>query len=139
MKKYLGLTAAVLVLFGCSVQKNQDKPELFEILKQQEQGGASFRFYEIITEAKEFKMLLNDTDLKKKIKSDDIQTSNFILVNLGEKTSGGYSISVESIQETDTDIILTIKENSPTGMATTAMTYPMAVIRVNSKKNIIIN
>ena len=83
-------------------------------------------------------MLLNDPDLKNKIKSSDIYTSNFLLLNMGEKNSGGYSFLIENIEETENDIIITIKENAPQGMATTVMTYPISIVKINSKKNIII-
>lgn len=139
MKKIIAITSVCLVLFSCSTQKaTEEKPPLYEILKQQEQGGANFRFFEIITEQKEFKMLLNDPDLKKKIKPSDIYTSNFLLLNMGEKNSGGYSFSIENIEETENDIIITIKEIAPKGMATTVMSYPLAIVRINSKKNIIL-
>lgn len=139
MKKFSAIIAACLVLFSCSTQKATDeKPPLYEILKQDEQGGATFRFFEIITEQKEFKMLLNDPDLKKKINPSDINTSNFLLLNMGEKNTGGYSFSVENIEETENDIIITIRENAPKGMATMAMTYPISIVKINSKKNIIL-
>ena len=139
MKKFSVIIAAFLVLFSCSTQKTTDeKPPLYEILKQDEQGGATFRFFEIITEQKEFKMLLNDPDLKKKINPSDINTSNFLLLNMGEKNTGGYSFSVENIEETENDIIITIRENAPKGMATMAMTYPISIVKINSKKNIIL-
>lgn len=139
MKKIIAITTICLVLFSCSTQKNTDeKPPLYEILKQKEIGGANFRFFEIITEQKEFKMLLNDPDLKNKVKPSDINTSNFLLLNMGEKNTGGYSFSVENVEETENDIIITIKENGPKGMATMAITYPISIIKVNSKKNIII-
>ncbi len=139
MKKISAIIAVCLVLFSCSTQKTTDeKPPLYEILKQDEQGGASFRFFEIITEQKEFKMLLNDPDLKKKINPSDINTSNFLLLNMGEKNTGGYSFSVENIEETENDIIITIRENAPNGMATMAMTYPISIVKINSKKNIIL-
>lgn len=139
MKKFLALASVFLVLFSCSTQKNADeKPPLYEILKQREIGGANFRFFEIITEQKEFKMLLNDPDLKNKVKPSDINTSNFLLLNMGEKNSGGYSFSIENIEETENDIIITIKENGPKGLATTVMTYPISIVKINSKKNIII-
>jgi hypothetical protein len=139
MKKIIATMTVCLVLFSCSTQKSSDeKPPLYEILKQEEQGGANFRFFEIVTEQKEFKMLLNDKDLKRKINPSDINTCNFLLLNMGEKNSGGYSFSVENIEETENDIIITIKENGPKGIATTMMTYPLSIVKINSKKNIII-
>ncbi|MEZ4837541.1 protease complex subunit PrcB family protein [Flavobacterium sp.] len=139
MKKIITTITVCVVLFSCSTQKNSnEKPPLYEILKQSEQGGANFRFFEIISEQKEFKMLLNDPDLKNKVKATDIQTSNFLLLNMGEKNYGGYSFSIENIEETENDIIIAIKENGPKGLATTVMTYPICIVKINSKKNIII-
>ena len=139
MNKLLYLTLMILLLSACASKPVvSEKTEMYEILKQDAFGGAEFKFYEIITEAKEFKMLLNDPDLKKKVKASDIYTSNFLLLNMGTQNSGGYSISIESIQELENDIIVTIKENAPTGMATTVMTNPMTIVKINSKKNIII-
>ena len=95
MKKIIATMTVCLVLFSCTTQKSSDeKPPLYEILKQDEQGGANFRFFEIVTEQKEFKMLLNDKDLKRKINPSDINTCNFLLLNMGEKNSGGYSFSI---------------------------------------------
>ena len=74
--------------------------------------------------------------IKSYVKKDDIKTSNFILVNMGEKPSGGYTIKVENIQELADKIIITIKEISPSGMATTVMTKPCYVIKIKSKKPI---
>ncbi|WP_396173407.1 protease complex subunit PrcB family protein, partial [Flavobacterium sp.] len=65
--------------------------------------------------------------------------ANFIIINLGEKTTGGYAIKVKNIEETVESIVVTIAEEAPTGMATTVMTYPMMVIKINSKKPIIFN
>lgn len=139
MKKVIALVLCSVVLFSCGTKTNTtEKPPLYEILKQEEQGGANFRFFEVITEQKEFKMMLNDPDLKRKIKASDIYTCNFLLLNMGEKNSGGHYITIENVEETETDIIITIKENAPKGMATTVMSYPLTIVKINSKKNIII-
>ena len=139
MKKIIFIATIALVFFACAPKPiASEKTEMFEILKQSEYGGAEFKFFEIITEAKEFKMLLNDPDLKKKIKASDIYIANFLLLNMGPQTSGGYSISIDSVQELENDVIVTIKENAPSGMATSVMTNPMTIVKINSKKNIII-
>jgi hypothetical protein len=141
MKKVVLLfLALVLVSCGASSSKSSKKKPLFEVLTQQTDGGASIRFFEILTEPNEIKMLQNDDNLKKKIHPDDIKTSNFIILNMGEKTSGGYAIGVESAVETDTSIIITVKETSPApdAMVTQALTNPFCVVRINSKKEIVI-
>ncbi|MFV5699969.1 protease complex subunit PrcB family protein [Flavobacterium sp. ZT3R17] len=141
MKKLSSLfLVLLLVSCGASSTKSSAKRPLFEVLTQQNDGGASIRFFEILTEPNEIKMLQNDENLKKKISSNDIQTSNFIILNMGNKNSGGYKIGVENAVETDKNIIVTIKETipGPNEMTTQAITNPFCVVRINSKKEIII-
>ncbi len=138
MKKRIVTICLMMLCIACTTTKQVESMPLFEILKQSEQGGADFQFYEIITDKKEFKMILNDPDLRKKVKQDDILKANFILLNMGQKSSGGYYFSVENIEETSENIIVTIQENASKGMVTSVMTNPMCILKINSKKNIII-
>lgn len=140
MKKIIvSLVAVALVSCGATVTKSSDKSSLYEVLTQQTNGGASIRFFEILSEPNEIAMLQNDENLKNKISSNDVQTANFIVLNMGEKTSGGYSIGIDSIIETDKNIVITIKETNPEpgSMVTQAFTNPFCVVKINSKKEII--
>lgn len=140
MKKVV-FTLLTLVLVSCSSTiKQTESKSLFEVLTQQSDGGASIRFFEILSEPNEIAMLQNDEKLKNKIHPNDIQTSNFIVLNMGEKATGGYKIGVESAVETDKNIILTIKETipEPNAMVSQVVTYPYCIVRINSKKEIII-
>ncbi|MFV8346133.1 protease complex subunit PrcB family protein [Flavobacterium sp. ZB4P13] len=140
MKKILlSLVAVTLVSCGATSTKSSDKNSLYEVLTQQTNGGASIRFFEILSEPNEIAMLQNDENLKNKISPNDIQTSNFIVLNMGEKTSGGYSIGIDTVVETDKNIVITIKETSPEpgSMVTQAFTNPFCVVKINSKKEII--
>jgi PrcB C-terminal len=141
MKKLLIISLS-LFLFSCgaSSTKTSAANSLYEILTQQADGGASIRFFEILTEQREIAMLQNDEKLKNKVKPTDIQTSNFIVLNMGEKTSAGYKIGIESAVETDKNIIITIKEIVPQSgsMVTQEITTPYSVVKINSKKEIII-
>ena len=140
MKKIIvSLVAVALVSCGATVTKSSDKNSLYEVLTQQTNGGASIRFFEILSEPNEIAMLQNDENLKNKISSNDIQTSNFIVLNMGEKTSGGYIIGIDSVIETDKNIVITIKETNPEpgSMVTQGFTNPFCVVKINSKKEII--
>lgn len=140
MKKILlSLVAVTLVSCGATSTKSSDKNSLYEVLTQQTNGGASIRFFEILSEPNEIAMLQNDENLKNKISPNDIQTSNFIVLNMGEKTSGGYSIGIDTVVETDKNIVITIKETNPEpgSMVTQAFTNPFCVVKINSKKEII--
>ena len=140
MKKiFLALVLATVV--GCSGTKtvsNTEAKGLFQILTQQSSGGASIRFYEVLTDPKEIAMLKGDPNLAGKISDDDLIKSNFIILNMGEKPTGGYSITVSQVRETPDAIHVTVKESSPEpgAMTTMAVTNPYAVIKINSKKKI---
>ncbi len=141
MKKTILLLAVVLVLVSCSTTKkvSAEKP-LYEVLLQQNDGGANINFYEILSESNEIKMLLNDEKLKGKISANDVLQSNFIVLNMGEKPTGGYSITIDTIIETDKNIEIKVKEINPDpgAMLIQSITYPYSVVKINSKKEIIL-
>ena len=140
MKKVV-LLLLVLFLFSCSSNvKNSGTKPLFEVLTQQPDGGANIRFFEILSEPNEIAMLQNDEKLKNKIHPNDVQTSNFVVLNMGEKTTAGYKINVESVTETDKNIIITVKETvpEPNAVVSQVITYPYCIVKINSKKEIII-
>ncbi|MFV8340036.1 protease complex subunit PrcB family protein [Flavobacterium sp. LB3P21] len=140
MKKIIvSLVALALFSCGATTTKSSDKNSLYEVLTQHTNGGASIRFFEILSEPNEIVMLQNDENLKNKISPNDVQTSNFLVLNMGEKTSGGYSIGIDTVVETDKNIVITIKETSPEpgSMVTQAFTNPFCVVKINSKKAII--
>ena len=74
------------------------------------------------------------------MKQTDSSNSNYIILNMGEKNTGGYSIGVDKVEETDKNIIITVKENSPAkdAMVMQVITYPYTVVKIHSKKEIII-
>lgn len=139
MKKIAILISSIFIV-ACSTQKSgsNDAHPLYEVLLQSDQDGAEIQFYEILSEAKEIKMLLSDPDLRKKIHDTDINTANFVILNMGEKSSSGYQIGVDTVIEEADKIILKVKETKPAEGAMTAsvMTYPYAVVKINSKKKI---
>jgi len=139
MKKLVVLSIIMIGLYSCSSKKKTVETNvLYEILKSDDQGGGSFQFYELITQKQEFNILLSDKELKTKIDKDDILKSNFILLNMGEKPSGGYYFTIENVVETKDNIIVTVKENVTKGNVETVITYPLTVVKINSKKDIII-
>ena len=140
MKKLIYLVI-MTVLVACASKNTSDtKKPIFEILTTQSDGGANIRFYEILSEPKEIMMLLSDPNLKRKIKQEDIQSSNFIILNMGEKPSGGYKIEVENVEETATNIVVTVKEILPAASDSniSVLSSPYTIVKINSKKPIII-
>jgi hypothetical protein len=136
----LSLLTLLLVSCGTSAAINSEREALYEVLAQQTDGGANILFFEILTKPNEIRMLQNDKKLKNKISPADVQKSNFVILNMGEKNTGGYSIAIESAVETEKNIIITVKESSPEAesMVSQGFTYPFCVVKINSKKEIIV-
>lgn len=141
MKKTVGLILA-LVMISCAETKKvvKENNALYEVLTQQDNGGANIKFFEILSEPNEIKMLQNDTHLKNKIAESDLTKANFLILNMGEKNTGGYAINVDNVVETDKNIIVTVKETVPESgaMVSQSIVYPYCVVKINSKKEIII-
>ncbi|WP_316633787.1 protease complex subunit PrcB family protein [uncultured Flavobacterium sp.] len=139
MKKVI-LVLAVFALVSCGAKKTSDSKALYEVLTEQSDGGGNIKFFEILTEPNEIKMLENDPLLAHKMNHNDIGNSNYVILNMGEKNTGGYSIGVEKVEETDKNIIITVKENNPApdAMVTQVITYPYTVVKIHSKKDIIV-
>lgn len=141
MKK-ISLLFLTLVLFSCSTSKSKvvNKP-LFEVLTQQPDGGGNIHFFEIISTSQEFKMIQNDEKLKGKINANDINESNFLILNMGEKSVTGCTIDIDNIQETDKSIVISVKENEPKSTienTSSEYVYPYSIVKINSKKEIIL-
>ena len=127
----------MFILFSCGSTKPPmlSKP-LYDVLFGSDYGGASFQFYEIITEEKEFNMLLKDKMIKPYVNKEDITTCNFILVNIGEKQQEGFTIEVNNIEELPDKMVVSIKEIAPKSTAIANTTNPCYVIKIKSKKPI---
>ena len=139
MKKLLFIFLSfILINCGSKPKVTRDKP-LYEILSQQSDGGASIRFFEILSEAREIRMLQNDDELKKKIDANDITNSNFVILNMGEQTTSGYTIAVEKVEETADKVIITTRDQDPKTAGVKedeVFYYPYTIVRINSKKPI---
>lgn len=136
MKKIILFLFTIIFCACSSVKPPESSFASYDILYSREQDGATFQFYEIITEESEFQMLLKDPIISPYLNKSDIQTCNFILVNLGEKSSGGWTIKVEKVKIVKDKVEVVIKEIPPKGIATTVMTTPNFVLRIKSKKPI---
>jgi hypothetical protein len=75
----------------------------------QSDGGGNIHFYEILKELNEIKMLENDKNLRNKISASIVQKSNFVILNMDEKSTNGYVKAIESVVENDKWIVINVK------------------------------
>jgi hypothetical protein len=140
MKKYISIVL-IAVLYSCSTTKNTAERPLYEVLTVNNDGGANIKFYEILTEPKEINMLLGDETLTKLIKSKDINESSFIILNTGPTKESYNRMKVEKVIETPTQIEVYLKDtqkNLDRMQIDDTTKYPYTVVKVNSKKPIVI-
>ena len=140
MKKYLSLIVIVL-LYSCSSTKSTVNRPLYEVLAVNNTGGANIKFYETLTEPKEINMLLGDEALRKMIKAKDIAESNFLILNAGPTKESYNRVKVEKVIETATEIEVYLKDTQKIIESTQqddTTNYPYSVVKINSKKPIVI-
>ena len=138
MKKIFSVLL-VMLLAACGTHKDKSSADkMFSVLVSNDYGGNKFQFYEIISEPEEFKMFLGDKVLKRLVKPDDINTCNFLLLNMGEKDATGYKVTVTKVEELPDKVIVTVKESAPdaTSKSVPDQTFPYSVVKINSKKKI---
>ena len=138
MKKYLVLLIIIFFTSCNSTKTTTTSKPIYQVLTGSDYGGANFKFYEIISQEDEFKILLSDDILKKYVKKEDIKNANFVLMNSGEKPSSGYKLEIVKVEELPDKIVVTVKENEPKSgeMVSMAITRPYIVLKINSKKAI---
>ena len=140
MKKVISIILIAL-LYSCSSTKNASKKPLYEILLVNNDGGANIKFYEVLTEPKEIKMLLGDETLRKKIKSNDVTDCNFVILNTGPTEENKNKITIEKVIETPTQIEIYIQDtqkNIERNLSNDETFFPYTILKINSKKPIVI-
>ena len=140
MKKVISIVVIAL-LCSCSSTKNGATKPLYEVLMVNNDGGANIKFYEVLTEPKEINMLMGDETLRKKIKPNDISDCNFVILNAGPTLDNNNKVTIEKIIETPTQIEVYVKDNQKNIDAVQTdddTLYPYTIIKINSKKPIVI-
>jgi hypothetical protein len=141
MSKKIISILVIALLYSCSSTKNIEKKPTYELLLVNKDGGANIKFYEVLTEPKEIKMLLGDETLRKKIDSNDITNSSFIILNSGPTIENINKVSIEKVIETPLQIEVYVKDNQKNIDAVQTdddTLYPYTVVKINSKKPIVI-
>lgn len=64
--------------------------------------------------------------------------SYYVIIKMGEKSTGGYSIEVVNVEINDKNANIYVKENNPdpTSTVTQAFTYPYVVVKFNFKPSV---
>ncbi|MGC4039966.1 MAG: hypothetical protein QM710_04000 [Flavobacterium sp.] len=140
MRKYIPLVIAALFLYSCSSTKTTADRPLYEVLVTNNDGGANIKFYEILSEEKEIKMLLGDETLAKLVKPKDIKESSFLVLNAGPTKESYNRIKIEKVVETPNQVEVYLKDtqkNLDETQQDDMTKYPYTVVKINTKKQIV--
>ena len=153
--KYLLLILTLCTFFACKSSEQTktanppiatEKPIEFNVIKSGTNG-----IYKSATELKieesakldaVWAELFKNYSRQAPIPIVDFTKNSVIVVTMGEQNSGGHSIKISSVSETDKAIIVNIEESKPgsTCITTSVMTYPFQLIEIpKSDKKFIFN
>lgn len=133
MKKLVALFS-VIVLFSCSSTKST-KDVSFQVLTDSGYRGKKTESYEVIDNHQDLKKLY-DTVKDEIVPNVDFAKSRVVALFMGEKNTGGYAISIESVRQEKGKVIVKIKKSYPDGMVTMAFTQPYVIAKINTTKKI---
>ena len=145
--KYLTISLFVL-LFSCKPSEKaatNEKPTVkeavidFTIIKEGTNSGFTEFKESLITKQADLSETWNNIFAnymqKDPLPKIDFKTNEVYLIAMGEKTSGGYTIKVESVVESKKEIIINVVKSIPgkSCMTTSVMTYPYQLIMFQKK------
>lgn len=135
------LIPIVLVFLSCNSMKNStsissENSKLFtELVSAPYQGRAS-ESNVIVSNQEELEALYQSVG-NEEVPKIDFSKSQVVALFLGTKNTGGYSISIDRVEEQDGNLHIYRKVETPKGMATMAISNPFVIAEIHSKKEII--
>lgn len=139
-------TIATFILFSCaSSQQNTSKISIpFEILSKGSHGGYTISKEIVIKNEQELRRVYTQINMIRKpgipIPTIDFKKEMVIALFMGEKSTGGYAIFVDKINETKDNIEIVINYKKPAEMTTMVITQPFYFCKFNKvDKEIIFN
>lgn len=137
------LIPVLFLVFACNCMKksteNKDsKSAMFSVLHSSNYQGRENESNVVIRNEQELKKLYQSVG-KEKYPEIDFNKNQVAALFLGTKTSGGYSVSVERVEENETQIIIYKKIDAPKPgeNVTMALTNPFVIVEIYSKKEIV--
>jgi hypothetical protein len=141
MKRILLTGFMALALTSCSINvlnnTNANLGIAFEVLKQDSFGGREKESTVVISSQTQL------TDLYKElgwtvVPQIDFNKNNVVALFMGQKSTGGYSISVRKIAVDGDTTTVYVKRTQPEGMATMAITAPYSITIIPKTGDVVI-
>lgn len=92
--------------------------------------------YEVLTDniPEELSKLIEENKVNKGFVARQINNEYYVVVFMGEQSTGGYAIAVTDIEDNEGKTNITVTETKPAegDMVTQAITYPYQVVKIKS-------
>ena len=140
-KHFLTLGIAALLFSSCSINVlnnlNANMGVTFEVLKQEVYGGREKKATEVVKSQEQLDKLykeLGSADAPK----IDFEHNNVVAIFMGQKNTGGYSISIRKISVEDNVTTIAVKYTMPEGMASMALTAPYCIAVIPKTDRVVV-
>jgi PrcB C-terminal len=138
MKKIFTLLLLALAVASCKINKASQSASTFEVLKQEAYGGWEEKSNIVIKSQGEL------TSLYKELGQENVPTVDFkkntaVALFMGQKSTGGYSIGIKSINVKGDTAIIKVLETRPEPMtnATMALTTPYCIALIPKTEKVV--
>lgn len=123
---------------GAVAENSISKQPLFEVLNESQYQGKETESFEIIKDDAALKTLyqsINNEELPKV----DFSKQQIVVVFLGQRNSGGYTIKIKNVIEKDNKLYVEVEKvgPQPNENVTMAITNPYSIAKINSTKEIV--
>lgn len=127
-----------MLIVSCNSSKTSSEQNdlKFDVILEHATGGRITKDIVIVTDINTLEAIYSDISVNHKpnyeIPVINFETELIVVFFMGEKNSGGYSISVNTLTESDNYINVNYQETSPepTDMVTMAITQPYCIIKL---------
>lgn len=131
MKKLVTLSLILVTLIGCSAQKGKDGNDGFTIIKKETYGGKETKANVTITSQEQLYRLYSELGIQEDAPTIDFSKKNVVALFLGQKNTGGFTITVGSIEVKNDTATVRVLETTPNGgMATMALSAPYCIASI---------
>ena len=139
-KKIISLLCLPILFMSCKTNQSiVDKNDYYEVVYKSQIGGKKEKSNVIIKNYEAFNTLISELNIDEseyeRLLSIDLEKNDLLVCFLGEKTTGGYDIDVESVKFSPTTAEVILKEIGPEKNAMVTMSFTSPYIFVTLPKN----
>jgi hypothetical protein len=136
MKKIITLSLMIVLFAACK----SAAPEIggvgsFDILHQETNGGREKAVNEVIKSQEKLNALYAELSLTD-VPTIDFETNNVVALFMGQKNTGGYSISVSAVTLSEDMATVQYVQTAPQDIATMALTQPYCIAKISKSKRV---